>query len=72
MSKWTHPVHARGVPSPRLDSAHVGKLLSDKQIHEYAKLGYYGSENQTAAVAKDSKKKTKTSVSKLLKQLLGL
>jgi hypothetical protein len=75
-SKWTHPIHARGVRSPRLD-VRGGKLLTDKQITKYAKLGYYGTEAQAAALSKDKKKKKRkaspqTQALLALRKLLGI
>lgn len=70
MSKWTHPIHARGVRSPKIDFGHVGKVLTDKQIDEYARQGRYGTEMQEAALAKLKTKKQKQS--SLLKQALKL
>lgn len=56
MSKWQHPIHARGVRSPAFGTAITGKILSDKKVHAYAKAGWYGTENQAAACAADKKK----------------
>lgn len=47
-TKWIHPVHARGIRSPRLD-VRGQKLLTDRKIHQYAKAGFYGTEVQDAA-----------------------
>lgn len=58
-SRWTHPIHARGVRSPDFKTATVKGVLTDAQIHKYAKLGHYGTENQSAAIAADKKKKTR-------------
>lgn len=38
---WKHPIHARGVRSPRYDRAHVGKKLTDKAIQKYVDRGFY-------------------------------
>lgn len=71
--KWTHPIHARGVKSPKLD-VRGSKLLTDKDIHKYAKAGYYGTEVQTHALASEPKKKKRISplsaAAKLLRELL--
>lgn len=72
--KWTHPVHARGVRSPRLD-VRGSKLLTDKDIHKYAEAGYYGTEVQEHAIANEPKKKQKRvsplkAAARLLKELL--
>ena len=73
MTKWTHPIHARGVRSPKLDFGHVGKILTDKQIDKYARQGLYGTENQEAALAKlKTKKQRQTSLLKQALKLLGL
>lgn len=55
-TKWTHPIHAKGVRSPRLD-VRGGKLLTDKKIHHYAKAGFYGTEVQAAALENQKEKK---------------
>jgi len=52
---WTHPIHARGIRSPRLD-VRGEKLLSDRQIHRYAKEGRYGTEVQAAALGNQNAK----------------
>lgn len=72
--RWTHPIHARGVKSPKLD-VRGSKLLTDKDIHKYAKAGYYGTETQAHALASEPKaKKRKMSpiaaAKRLLKELL--
>lgn len=72
--RWTHPIHARGVKSPRLD-VRGSKLLTDKDIHNYAKVGYYGTEVQQHAQASEPTKKRKkvspfAAAKRLLKELL--
>lgn len=72
--KWTHPIHARGVRSPRLD-VRGAKLLTDKDIHKYAKAGYYGTEVQAHAHASEPVKKKRNvsplaAAKRLLKELL--
>lgn len=60
MNNWTHPTHARGVKSPTLASAHIGKPLTDSDIARYELLGFYGAERQAAARARQIKKASKT------------
>jgi len=69
-SKWTHPIHARGVRSPKMDFGHVGKILTNRQIDKYARSGRYGTERQEAALTKLKTKKQKQS--SLLRQALKL
>jgi hypothetical protein len=68
-SKWTHPTHARGVQSPRLD-VRGGKLLSDKQIDKYAREGRYGTEIQDEALGRVKTKKRKFSAQRAAAALL--
>lgn len=73
-SKWTHPSHARGVQSPRLD-VRGGKLLSDKQIDKYVREGRYGTDKQDEALGRVKKKQRKYSAQRaaaaLIRKLLG-
>ena len=55
-SAWRHPVHARGVRSPRFD-VRGGELLDDDRIDHYTRLGYYGTEKQNALLSQDKKGK---------------
>lgn len=52
---WTHPVHARGVRSPRFD-VRGGELLSDDRIDHYARLGYYGEAERQRVLEEDRQK----------------
>lgn len=73
-TNWTHPIHSRGVLSPRLD-VRGGKLLSNKLIDRYAREGRYGTERQDEALSRVPSKKRKFSpqraAAELLRKLLG-
>lgn len=69
--KWTHPIHARGVRSPRFD-VRGGKLLTDKQIHKYALEGRYGTDIQADAMGKPRKRKGESQADKALRLLKKL
>lgn len=55
-SKWQHPIHSRGVPSRRYDTA-VGAQLTDAKIHEYCLKGFYGEEERLKAQEVEDAKK---------------
>lgn len=70
-SRFLHPIHERGVRGGRLPEGHIRGPLTDARIHHYAKLGYYGTENQEAANKKKPKKQ-QSALARALKLLESL
>lgn len=70
-TKWTHPIHAKGIKSPQFDGA-TGPL-TDKRIDTYILRGHYGEERQKALEEelKKKKKKPKFFFEDVLKMILG-
>lgn len=78
MSRFIHPIHARGVRSTNF-AVRGSKLLTDSRILHYIKSGFYGPDMQAEAVGEVRPKKRKTrpprsamSVLRELRQKLGL